>query len=91
MQLVNFAADYTSDDPSLNPPINESQANPMRRDTVLIPAGSAYTFRIVADNPGVWFFHCRRLARVSECCFVSDKYQLQVTSNGTWRWASRSS
>ncbi|KAF9809804.1 hypothetical protein IEO21_07247 [Rhodonia placenta] len=58
MQLVNFAADYTSDDPSLNPPINESQANPMRRDTVLIPAGSAYTFRIVADNPGVWFFHC---------------------------------
>jgi len=55
---VNFAADYTSDDPSLNPPINESQPNPMRRDTVLIPAGSAYTFRVIADNPGVWFFHC---------------------------------
>lgn len=58
MQIVNFAEDYTSDDPSLNPPINESQPNPMRRDTVLSPAGSAYTFRVIMDNPGVWFFHC---------------------------------
>ena len=61
MQLVNFAEDYTSDDPSLNPPINESQPNPMRRDTVLSPAGSAYTFRVVMDNPGAWFFHCKIL------------------------------
>ena len=58
MQIVNYASDYTSDDPSLNPPINESQPNPMRRDTVLSPAGSAYTFRVTMDNPGVWFFHC---------------------------------
>ncbi|CCM05087.1 uncharacterized protein FIBRA_07294 [Fibroporia radiculosa] len=58
VQIVNFAADYTSDDPALNPPINESQPNPMRRDTVLVPPGSAYTFRVLADNPGVWFFHC---------------------------------
>ncbi|EPS97022.1 hypothetical protein FOMPIDRAFT_160144 [Fomitopsis schrenkii] len=58
MQIINFAEDYTSDDPSLNPPINESQPNPMRRDTVLSPAGSGYTFRVVMDNPGVWFFHC---------------------------------
>ncbi|KAI0938395.1 hypothetical protein AcV5_000087 [Taiwanofungus camphoratus] len=58
MQIVNRAADYTSDDPVLNPPIDESQTNPMRRDTVLMPAGSSATFRVIADNPGVWFFHC---------------------------------
>ncbi|KAH9932264.1 Fet3 ferroxidase protein [Fomitopsis serialis] len=58
VQIINFAEDYTSDDPSLNPPINESQPNPMRRDTILAPPGGAYTFRVVMNNPGVWFFHC---------------------------------
>lgn len=58
MQLINRADDYTSDDPTLNPPIIEGQANPMRRDTVHVPSGSSVTLRVVADNPGVWFFHC---------------------------------
>ncbi|KZT07992.1 multicopper oxidase [Laetiporus sulphureus 93-53] len=53
MQLVNYAPDYTNP-----PPINESQVNPMRRDTVIIPSGAAYTLRFIADNPGAWFFHC---------------------------------
>ncbi|EMD34889.1 Fet3 iron oxidase [Gelatoporia subvermispora B] len=58
MQLAGRATDYTSDDPTLNPPINETQPNPMRRDTVMIPGGGSVTLRVVADNPGVWFFHC---------------------------------
>ncbi|KAJ3323899.1 ferroxidase fet3 [Blyttiomyces sp. JEL0837] len=31
---------------------------PMRRDTVVVPAGGFAVVRFVADNPGVWFFHC---------------------------------
>lgn len=62
MQLVNRADDYTSDDPTLNPPLQEGQANPMRRDTVHVPSGSSVTLRVVADNPGVWFFHCTPLS-----------------------------
>ena len=58
MQLVGRSTDYTSDDPELNPPLNESQPNPMRRDTVQVPSGESVTLRVVADNPGAWFFHC---------------------------------
>ncbi|KAJ4490893.1 Fet3 protein [Lentinula aciculospora] len=56
--IVGRATDYTSDDPTLNPPIAANQTNPVRRDTVLIPAGGSATLRVVADNPGVWFLHC---------------------------------
>ena len=58
MQLVGRAQDYTSDDPELNPLLNESQPNPMRRDTVQVPSMNSVRLRVVADNPGVWFFHC---------------------------------
>ena len=58
MQLVGRSQDYTSDDPELNPPLNESQSNPMRRDTVQVPSMNSVTLRVYADNPGVWFFHC---------------------------------
>ncbi|CAL1708876.1 unnamed protein product [Somion occarium] len=58
MQLIGRAEDYTSDDPSLNPPIVEGQANPVRRDTVQVPSMNSVTMRVIADNPGVWFFHC---------------------------------
>ena len=57
-QLVQRSTDYTSDDPELNPPINESRVNPMRRDTVQVPSGEGVTLRFVADNPGAWIFHC---------------------------------
>ena len=57
-QIVQRSTDYTSDDPTLNPPINETQTNPVRRDTVQVPAGEGVTLRVIADNPGVWFFHC---------------------------------
>src|SRR5690606_4562268 len=32
--------------------------NPSRRDTVLIPSFGNIGIRFVADNPGVWLFHC---------------------------------
>ncbi|EPQ53867.1 ferroxidase [Gloeophyllum trabeum ATCC 11539] len=57
-QLVGRATDYTSDNATLNPPLDEGQANPMRRDTVMVPSMGSATMRVVADNPGVWFFHC---------------------------------
>ncbi|KIJ61411.1 multicopper oxidase [Hydnomerulius pinastri MD-312] len=57
-QIVNRADQYNSTDPALNPPLVEGQANPMRRDTVAIPAGSSVTLRVVADNPGAWLLHC---------------------------------
>ncbi|OAX35604.1 Fet3 protein [Rhizopogon vinicolor AM-OR11-026] len=58
MQIVNRAIDYTSDDPSLNPPLIEGQTNPMRRDTITITGGGSVTLRFIADNPGAWLFHC---------------------------------
>ncbi|KAI0039225.1 multicopper oxidase [Auriscalpium vulgare] len=32
--------------------------NPLRRDTILIPAYSWMVLRFVTDNPGLWAFHC---------------------------------
>ncbi|KAF9003375.1 Fet3 protein [Cyathus striatus] len=56
--IIGRSQDYTSSDPTLNPPLQEGQANPIRRDTIQIPSLNSATLRIVADNPGVWFFHC---------------------------------
>ncbi|KAF9260572.1 Fet3 protein [Marasmius fiardii PR-910] len=57
--LVNRADDYTSSDPTLNPPNPVANlTNPMRRDTFHIPSGASATLRFVADNPGAWLFHC---------------------------------
>ena len=53
--------DFTSNDPTLNPPIVEGQQNPMRRDTFEIPAGTSITLRVVADNPGTWILHCKTI------------------------------
>ncbi|KAF9950961.1 hypothetical protein BGZ72_007474 [Mortierella alpina] len=33
-------------------------ANPLRRDTVVVPAQTSVAIRFRATNPGVWFFHC---------------------------------
>lgn len=61
MQIVGRSEDYTSSDPTLNPPIVEGQKNPMRRDTVQVPSMHSITLRVIADNPGVWLFHCTSL------------------------------
>ncbi|KAJ7723385.1 Fet3 protein [Mycena metata] len=55
-QIVARSSDYTSDDPSVITMANQS--NPLRRDTIQIESGTSATLRVVADNPGVWFFHC---------------------------------
>lgn len=87
MQIVNRADDYTSDDPTLNPPVVEGQANPMRRDTVQVPSGSSVALRIMADNPGVWMLHCVYLPFPTEAC--ADYTTFQAISSGTWRLALR--
>jgi len=56
--IVGTAVNYTSDDPTLNPPLVEGQQNPMRRDTIVILPHHSATLRFVANNPGVWLFHC---------------------------------
>lgn len=53
-QIVRVAQDVSSSDPALNPPHTEGAPNPMRRDTVVVPAGGAVNLRFVADNPGAW-------------------------------------
>lgn len=37
---------------------NDFPAVPMRRDTAHVNAMGSLVLRFVADNPGVWFFHC---------------------------------
>ncbi|GAA5939105.1 uncharacterized protein JCM15063_004427 [Sporobolomyces koalae] len=57
-QITRVAQDVTSDDPELNPPHTLHQANPMTRDTIIVPAGGAVNIAFRADNPGAWIFHC---------------------------------
>jgi len=56
--VVAMSQDITSDDPTVNQALVEGQANPARRDTIMIPAGGSVTLRFRADNPGTWIFHC---------------------------------
>ncbi|KAA8897715.1 hypothetical protein TRICI_006678 [Trichomonascus ciferrii] len=48
------------DDPTEFDPNNRTDypKHPMRRDTVYVNGNGYMVFRFVADNPGVWFFHC---------------------------------
>lgn len=57
-QIVNRGDDYTSSNSTLNPPLKEGQANPIRRDTIQLLSMQTATLRFVADNPGSWLFHC---------------------------------
>ena len=58
-QVVYKSHDVTSDDPADNPPFIEGEnPKPVRRDTVVVPAGGSARLRFVADNPGAWFLHC---------------------------------
>ncbi|CAE7080286.1 unnamed protein product [Rhizoctonia solani] len=56
--IMHRSDDVTSDDPAINPPFDNNQANPIWRDTVQIEAGGSVTLRWQADNPGAWLFHC---------------------------------
>lgn len=57
-QIVNRGNDYTSNDTTINPPLKEGQANPIRRDTIQLLSMQSATLRFVADNAGAWLFHC---------------------------------
>jgi FtsP/CotA-like multicopper oxidase with cupredoxin domain len=52
-QIISRSYGFNLDDPVLNPPMELTRANPMRRDTVQVP-GEGYTVvRFRSDNPGV--------------------------------------
>ncbi|OXG27098.1 acidic laccase [Cryptococcus neoformans Bt15] len=57
-QVVSKSFDVTSNDTDINPPLNESQTNPARRDTIVVPPTGKVVLRFRADNPGTWMFHC---------------------------------
>ncbi|GAA6012942.1 hypothetical protein JCM8202_002959, partial [Rhodotorula sphaerocarpa] len=57
-QITRRASDVTSSDPKLNPPHTYNATNPMRRDTIVVPAGGAVNVQWTTDNPGAWIFHC---------------------------------
>ncbi|KAI1334831.1 Cupredoxin [Xylariaceae sp. FL0016] len=48
-----------------------SLANPMRRDTVTVPAFSHVALRFKADNPGLWALHCHVAWHMEGGMFVS--------------------
>ncbi|KAI1613219.1 ferrooxidoreductase Fet3 [Exophiala viscosa] len=52
--------DYLAGDPVPYDPSNHTAfpAIPARRDTFVLPPQGYYVIRFVADNPGVWMFHC---------------------------------
>ncbi|KAI0132167.1 Cupredoxin [Xylariales sp. AK1849] len=45
--------------------------NPMRRDTLTVPAQSHVVLRFVADNPGMWALHCHVAWHMEGGMFVS--------------------
>ncbi|KAL1964569.1 hypothetical protein VTN77DRAFT_6866 [Rasamsonia byssochlamydoides] len=51
---------YLNGDPVPYDPNNHTAfpAFPARRDTFVLPPQGYFVMRFVADNPGVWFFHC---------------------------------
>jgi hypothetical protein len=81
--LIHRAEDFTSDDPALNPLLVEGQVNPMRRDTVAVGSMGSITMRFIADNPGVWLFHCETFALARWTNMLTSP-SFQVTSNGTF-------
>ncbi|KAJ6033085.1 uncharacterized protein N7446_008619 [Penicillium canescens] len=52
--------DYAESDPVTYDPSNHAAFPdyPARRDTLVLPPQGYFVVRFVADNPGVWFFHC---------------------------------
>jgi iron transport multicopper oxidase len=52
--------DYLNGDPVPYDPQNHTDfpEYPARRDVFVLPPQGYFVIRFVADNPGVWFFHC---------------------------------
>ncbi|KAK9723370.1 ferroxidase fet3 [Basidiobolus ranarum] len=56
-QVMSRSAENGGGYDSVKNPVKE-QANPIRRDTVQVPAQGHVVIRFRADNPGIWPFHC---------------------------------
>ncbi|ORY04645.1 hypothetical protein K493DRAFT_328273 [Basidiobolus meristosporus CBS 931.73] len=56
-QVMGRSAENAGGYDHINNPVKE-QANPVRRDTVQVPAQGYVVIRFRADNPGIWLFHC---------------------------------
>lgn len=55
--LVHTGADITAE--NISPLYNSlDMSNPLRRDTAMVEGFGWILLRIVADNPGLWVFHC---------------------------------
>lgn len=53
---------------------------PARRDTFVLPPQGSFVIRFVADNPGVWLFHCHidwHLSQGLASVFIEAPLQLQ--------------
>ncbi len=64
-------------------PSNHSDfpAYPIRRDTLVLPPMGYFVVRFVADNPGVWLFHCHidwHLTQGLVSTFIEAPLQLQA-------------
>lgn len=57
---------------------------PARRDTFVLPPGGYYVIRFIADNPGVWLFHCHidwHMMQGLAMQFVEDPLAIQETTS----------
>jgi iron transport multicopper oxidase len=77
--------DYLNGDPVPYDPNNHTAfpSAPARRDTFVLPPQGYFVIRFVADNPGVWFFHCHidwHLAQGLGMLMVEAPTQLQERS-----------
>ncbi|KAJ2013885.1 ferroxidase fet3 [Coemansia sp. S610] len=58
-QVTEYGPAGTQADPDASPiPVRKFSEWPMRRDTFVVPAFHYTKVRFLADNPGVWIFHC---------------------------------
>ena len=48
-----------------NPNFSAARTNPMRRDVFSVPPFSWMAFRFIADNAGVWPFHCHLMPHMA--------------------------
>lgn len=74
--------DLADGDPLPYDPSNHTAfpAYPARRDTLVLPPNGHFVIRFVADNPGVWIFHCHidwHLAQGLGMIFIEAPTQLQ--------------
>ncbi|KAJ1820793.1 ferroxidase fet3 [Coemansia sp. RSA 2598] len=65
-------------------PVVRSGPYPMRRDTFVVPAFQYARIRFLADNPGVWLFHCHmdiHFALGMAMTFIEAPKELQKTQH----------